>query len=402
MTPARRKTAETRAKRLSACLVGINLSGPSGNNLQGLGRIEQASRGLPSMNSTRTFSCRMRTATRFLIAAAGLWFGAVAIAAAPTTLAAQEKPASRLLIAPKAAPKAAPSTNKRATETAPEIQGTREVLPTPTAVPPEPEASAAPPKRSTLLEVSPGPTPLPPDLETPPPQPAAQPLTQGGAQTDTAVQDIRLPEPAEAPPAPPETFAPARDNATEAATVPTGLPAPMPTPEPAEPVQAVSRGKDADRLTDPSAPPAPPSLDEIGVTPPSSASPPGNGDVSEPEVSASESAAIATGTPGTATRPIISILFQPGSAELSDSGKSALTSLAVHLQDAGRVELLAFAAGDGKSTSKPRRLSLSRAQVVRGYLAEKGIPATSMIIRALGDNAKSGPPDRVDVRAQGS
>jgi outer membrane protein OmpA-like peptidoglycan-associated protein len=326
----------------------------------------------------------------------------MAIAAAPTTSAAQEKPESQLLIAPQAAPKAAPATSKSATETAPEARGTREALPAPTAAPHEPEASTAPPKRSTLLEESPGPTPLPPALPTPPPQPAAQSLTQGGAQAETAVQDIRLPEPAETPPAPPETFAPALDKEMEAATAPTRLPEALPTPDPAEPAQAVSRSKDADRLTDPSAPPAPPSLDEILVTPQTTASPPGNGDVSEPEVSASEPAAIATGTPGAATRPIISILFAPGSAELSDSGKSALTSLAGRLQDAGRVELLAFAAGDGKSTSKPRRLSLSRAQVVRGYLAEKGIPATRMIIRALGDNAKSGPPDRVDVRALGS
>jgi hypothetical protein len=270
----------------------------------------------------------------------------MAIAAAPTTLAAQEKPESQLLIAPQAVPEAAPATSKSATETAPEARGARKALPAPTAAPPEPEASTAPPKRSTLLEESPGPTPLPPALPTPPPQPAAQSLTQGGAQAETAVQDIRLPEPAETPPAPPETFAPALDKEMEAATAPTRLPEPLPTPDPAEPAQAVSKSKDADRLTDPSAPPAPPSLDEILVTPQTTASPPGNGDVSEPEVSASEPAAIATGTPGAATRPIISILFAPGSAELSDSGKSALTSLAGRLQDAGRVELLAFAAGE--------------------------------------------------------
>jgi len=122
-----------------------------------------------------------------------------------------------------------------------------------------------------------------------------------------------------------------------------------------------------------------------------------------PEVSAAKAAALPTANIGAATRPIVSILFPPGSAELSDGGAAALKTLAARLEQEAslRVELLAYAAGDGHSGSKPRRLSLSRAQIVRSYLTERGIATTRIYIRALGDKVEAGPPDRVDVRAQG-
>jgi outer membrane protein OmpA-like peptidoglycan-associated protein len=347
----------------------------------------------------------MQREHRFRMALAALWFGAMAVATVPAAAdeasAPGDKPASQLLIAPKAASEAAPAVTEGVKDSSAGTQGAREPLPAPAAAPAEPETSATLPGGSASSEELSGPTPLPPALPTPAPRAPAQPLTQGAAQGETAVQGARLSEPAEAPPAAPVISTPEIGSATDEAAVPTRLPEPLLTPEPAEPAQPESAGKNADRLTEPSAPPPPPNLDEILVEPRTSASQPGDPEVSGPEVSASESAAVATGSPGAAARPIVSILFQPGSAELSDSGKSALTSLATRLQDTARIELLAFAAGDGKSTSKPKRLSLSRAQIVCGYLTEQGIPATSMTIRALGDSAKAGPPDRVDIRAQG-
>jgi len=54
-------------------------------------------------------------------------------------------------------------------------------------------------------------------------------------------------------------------------------------------------------------------------------------------------------------------------------------------------------AGGGGDASKARRLSLSRALAVRTYLIEQGIGSTRIDVRALGNAAEGGPPDRVDL-----
>ena len=62
-----------------------------------------------------------------------------------------------------------------------------------------------------------------------------------------------------------------------------------------------------------------------------------------------------------------------------------------------RVQLLAYASADERSEAKARRLSLSRALEVRSYLIGKGVASTRMDVRALGNQAPSGSPDRVDL-----
>lgn len=62
-----------------------------------------------------------------------------------------------------------------------------------------------------------------------------------------------------------------------------------------------------------------------------------------------------------------------------------------------RVQLLAYAATVDGNASKARRLSLSRALSVRAHLMSQGIASTRMDVRALGNLAKDGPADRVDV-----
>lgn len=87
-------------------------------------------------------------------------------------------------------------------------------------------------------------------------------------------------------------------------------------------------------------------------------------------------------------------------AEMDQPARAQLQSVAKRLQDneSLRVQLLAYAGGEGVSSSQARRLSLSRALAVRSHLIEQGIRSTRMDVRALGDTDKDGPADRVDIR----
>lgn len=62
-----------------------------------------------------------------------------------------------------------------------------------------------------------------------------------------------------------------------------------------------------------------------------------------------------------------------------------------------RLQLMAYAGGSELSSSKARRLSLSRALSVRSFLIENGIRATRIDVRALGDKTTEDPLNRVDV-----
>jgi outer membrane protein OmpA-like peptidoglycan-associated protein len=87
-------------------------------------------------------------------------------------------------------------------------------------------------------------------------------------------------------------------------------------------------------------------------------------------------------------------------AEMDQAAREGLQTIAKRLQDneSLRVQLLAYAGGEGMSSSQARRLSLSRALAVRSYLIEQGIRSTRMDVRALGNTGKDGPADRVDIR----
>ncbi len=105
-------------------------------------------------------------------------------------------------------------------------------------------------------------------------------------------------------------------------------------------------------------------------------------------------------TPGDAALPgKLQLDFAPGSAELSASARDQLATLAERLADTPnqRIQLMAFAKGGDEGASRARRLSLSRALAVRSFLIDNGIRSTRMDVRALGDTAKAGPLDRVDI-----
>jgi outer membrane protein OmpA-like peptidoglycan-associated protein len=100
---------------------------------------------------------------------------------------------------------------------------------------------------------------------------------------------------------------------------------------------------------------------------------------------------------------LASVLFEPDSADLTADSRLQLERVALAMSEnkSMRVQLQAFAAENDDSPNASRRLSLSRALVVRGFLIEQGIVSTRMQVRALGDKFEDGPPDRVDIHIQG-
>ncbi|MCH8154792.1 MAG: OmpA family protein [Proteobacteria bacterium] len=106
--------------------------------------------------------------------------------------------------------------------------------------------------------------------------------------------------------------------------------------------------------------------------------------------------------PASALAERVRVLFQEGSAVLSEAAKGQLKGVAAFLEAnaSARVQLLAYAKATAESASRARRLSLSRALAVRAFLIEQGVRSTRMDVRALGDKVPDGPVDRVDVLPQ--
>ena len=103
--------------------------------------------------------------------------------------------------------------------------------------------------------------------------------------------------------------------------------------------------------------------------------------------------------PPTSTLGEARILFAEDSAELSEAAKAQLTSVAeVLLQDETvRIQLLSFAQSPEGDARRARRVSLTRALVVRAFLVDQGLRPARMNLRSLADKIQDGPPDRVDI-----
>jgi len=103
----------------------------------------------------------------------------------------------------------------------------------------------------------------------------------------------------------------------------------------------------------------------------------------------------ATPTPGTALK----VVFAATASKLPNPVKAKLNDLAAMMKkkEELRIQLLAYAGGKSLSSSKARRLSLSRALSVRSYLIGKGIRSTRIDVRALGNKTTEEPLNRVDV-----
>ncbi len=98
----------------------------------------------------------------------------------------------------------------------------------------------------------------------------------------------------------------------------------------------------------------------------------------------------------------MSVIFEGFATNLPDLAKSKLSQIASAIRETKdyRVQLMAYAGGEGLLTSKVRRISLSRALAVRSFLIEKGIRSTQIDVRALGNKTIEKPVNRVDINLE--
>ncbi|GAB6054571.1 hypothetical protein JCM17960_33910 [Magnetospira thiophila] len=238
-----------------------------------------------------------------------------------------------------------------------------EVAP-PKALPaaPAPQAPLAPPKApdtpmakpAAPVESPPAPASAPTRI-SPPPTPPAAPVTT---------------QPAPPPPAP---------TKPEVKSVTPLPPAPPPPPK-------------APGLTPPTAPPAAPKAVSVPPAPPTP--------TKTPEVVASlTEAPAAVLDKAVAEMPKAMVTFKGEETRLSADARTTLAQTVKLLTDSpsSRLQLRAFAGGEGLSASRARRVSLSRALAVRSFLMDNGVASNRIDVRALGDKSTEEPMNRVDL-----
>ena len=340
---------------------------------------------------------------------------------APKVIAPTPKEAAPVAPPPKAASVPAPTPAPAATPPAPKPQATTPAptpppapapakaaaappaaVPTPAPAPTKPAAAPAPEVKTASAPPAaapPAPKPPAPAVITPPPVPAPTPQ---------AAPKPATPSPAAAvvPPAPPKA-APTPEAKPEIKTAavtppPTSTPAAKP-PAPATPAATSpapsSSGAPVSLLS------PPPSETKVAVVPPPAETKP---EVKAPDVKAEVPKPTETKTAVLTPAPAVtsptspdtfSIAFAVGVPDVPADAGNGLKTLAARMNaDASlRVQLLAFASDPEKSVSRSRRLSLERAVNVRKQLLSAGIDSTRIEVRALGEQAGDGAPDRVDA-----
>lgn len=200
---------------------------------------------------------------------------------------------------------------------------------------------------------------------------------------------------------------PAPEPAPEPADVLTSMAAPEPEAIPDAPVASTESGSETVALEpDASNAPPPPAAPE----PPESVAPETLAE-SEPVVEAADtSSASDAGSTETAsassmavgmaaTGRALQIVFADTESKMPGDVEGQLDAIAgkVKNSDDFRIQLMAYAGGEGLSASKARRLSLSRALSVRSFFIENGVRSTRIDVRALGDKTDEQPINRVDV-----
>ncbi len=217
-------------------------------------------------------------------------------------------------------------------------------------------------------------------------------------QPPAAARTAPAAPPPAAPPSAPRTTASVTPPPAPAPIAPQATAAPAPPPAPAAPVETASvptppPPEAAPAASAPSAPPAPAAPVETSAAPPPPA-PPVAAEPAPATPAPTEQAATPPATDGPAQ-----VLFNNDDTRLSADGQGILDGIVGRLEqsDRLRVQLMAYASGADLTSSKARRISLSRALSVRSYLIEKGVRSTRIDVRALGDKAESDPKNRVDV-----
>lgn len=114
---------------------------------------------------------------------------------------------------------------------------------------------------------------------------------------------------------------------------------------------------------------------------------------------APEAAARSPATNATAADGPYRVVFTNEDTRLPEGAYEPLRAISAGLKDQQerRLLLMAYAGGEGLSSSKARRLSLSQALSVRTFLIENGAHSTRIDLRALGNKAIENPVNYVDV-----
>ncbi len=229
---------------------------------------------------------------------------------------------------------------------------------------PPPSGSAGISLRNPGTAPRTAPKPAAPQIASPAPEPAPAPTPAPAAAAPQKLAEKK------APPAPPAPAPAPAQEVTSSAPPPPPAPATATAPPPPPPMPSFS------------APEAPQVAAKPAETPAAPA--------------ATEQAKTSTETP--ADGPV-KVIFNGDDTKLSADGQSALKSVLGELSanENRRVQLMAYAAGEDLTSSKARRISLSRALSVRSYLIEKGVRSTRIDVRALGDKSDGDPKNRVDV-----
>jgi outer membrane protein OmpA-like peptidoglycan-associated protein len=150
-------------------------------------------------------------------------------------------------------------------------------------------------------------------------------------------------------------------------------------------------------------PPPPPAITPPAITPPAVnvTTPPAQAPEQAEQVASAPSAPKVFQSPpkSSTAGAAISIAFETDTKSLPADADGTLDEVVekMNASKSERVQLIAFASAEERSEAKARRLSLSRALEVRSYLIRKGIASTRIDVRALGNQASSGSPDRVDL-----
>lgn len=264
------------------------------------------------------------------------------------------------------------------------------------AVPSAPMAEPMPP----MAEPMPKPVakPMAAPKEMPEKAPAAEPATKF-VLTPTP-KAAKAPAPVAKPVAKPKET-PEMKLTAPVVTPPVVTP-PVVTPPVITPPVAAPRPARAPIAAMPDAPPPPVTLTEPKAFPPSTPREAKKSTARAPSTmksAAEETANLAPATAPLAPGEPIHVAFGSESALLSDKAKRKLEAFASRLKDNPglRIQLLAYASSSEEAASQARRLSLSRALVVRSFLIEKGLSSIRIDVRALGNKVKGEPADRVDL-----
>lgn len=222
-----------------------------------------------------------------------------------------------------------------------------------------------------------------------------QPGTSAASRSVPTQSTSRPPAPAKVAKTPAPAPAPAAAPAPpKAPTAVASAPA-APAPAPASPPPAPTKSESAEPAK---APPAPPVASAPAGAPPAPPPAPAVAEAPKPadKPAETEQASAPTSAP---TDGAAQVLFNADNTKLSADGQKVLDGVIGELEasDKLRVQLMAYASGEDLSSSKARRISLSRALSVRSYLIEKGVRSTRIDVRALGDKAEGDQKNRVDV-----